>query len=133
MSESTPTIGIPNAKWWLPHSHVVIKEDFLAEDQEWIGNQTNRVIGAGTPMAQVVTQLGSANVLLVKRMVTQGVVAVKRANDRIKTVHLPAEAGQLLSADLEYIAQQIAQHNTPMTEEQQEDFLPSADEPSAAN
>lgn len=118
-------LHIPNAAWWLPHSHVEIREDLLAEDQEWISNQSSRVVNAGTPGARVESSLGSASVLLVRRMVVQGVVAVRRSGGRIKTVQLPSEAGKLLSFDLEYIVTQIGKYNEPMTEDEQSDFLPS--------
>lgn len=127
------TIGIPNAPHWLNHSHVLIKEDFLAEDQEYIANNTTRIINPGTQFARVDTSLGSANILLVKRMVVSGVVAVQRPNGRIKTVTLPAEASKLLSTDLDYIVAEINKANAPMTEEQQQDFLPAASAPSATN
>lgn len=120
------TIGIPNAKWWLAHSTVLVREDLLAEDSEWIGNQSTQVINPGTPFARIEARLGSANLLLVKRMVVQGVVAVRRANDRIKTVNLPQDAHKLLAADLDYIASQIQELNKPMTEEEQTDFLAGA-------
>jgi hypothetical protein len=123
------TITIDNASWWMNHSIVVIREDMLAEDSEWIGNQATRVVNAGTQFARIESSLGSANILLVKRMVVSGVVAVQRLNGRVKTVNLPQDAGKLLSQDLDYIAEQINKYNAPsapMTEAQQQDFLPSA-------
>lgn len=118
------TIGIINAPWWLNHSHVLIREDMLAEDSAWIANQSTRLVGAGTANPQIEFQAGNTNIFLVKRMVVQGIVAVKRANDRVKTVHLPQEAEKLLSQDLDYIVAQINKHNQPMTEDEQRDFLP---------
>lgn len=118
------TVGIPNAKWWLPHSHVIIKEDLLAEDQEWIANNSTQLVNPGTQFARIDSRLGSANLLLIKRMVVQGVVAVKRSGDRIKTVNLPQDAHKLMATDLQYIAAQIQALNEPMTEGEQEDFLP---------
>lgn len=129
-------ITIKNAPWWENYSIVTIKEDFLAEDQEWIANNTTKIINSGTKDVQIESSLGSANILLVKRMVVSGVVAVKRANDRVKTVNLPQDARKLLSQDLDYIAEQINKYNAPsmpMTQEQQQDFLPSANAPSEAN
>jgi hypothetical protein len=127
------TITIDNASWWMNHSIVVIREDMLAEDSEWIGNQSTRVVNAGTQFARIESSLGSANILLVKRMVVSGVVAVQRLNGRVKTVNLPQDAGKLLSQDLDYIAEQISKYNAPsapMTEAQQQDFLPAATAPS---
>jgi hypothetical protein len=131
MVENTDnTIPLVNAPHWLNHSHVLIKEDYLAEDEEWIANQTTKIVNQGTQNAQVEIKAGSTNILLVKRMVVSGVVAVNRANGRVKTVNLPQEAAQLLAPDLAYIAAQINQYNQPMTQEQQSDFLPSANGPS---
>lgn len=124
--EDTNTITIDNAPHWLNHSHVVIKADFLAEDQEWIANQSTQVINPGTTFARVESKLGSANLLVVKRMVIEGIVAVKRHGGRIKTVRLPQESHLLLASDLDYIVAQINKFNEPMTEEEQTDFLPSA-------
>lgn len=127
------TIAIENAPWWLNHSQVVIKEDMLAEDQEWVTNQIVRVVNAGTPQATVETLPGSSNRLLVQRMVVSGVVAVNRPNGRVKTVNLPQDAGKLLSQDLDYIVAQINKLNEPMDAQAQADFLPSASEPSAVS
>jgi hypothetical protein len=124
------TIGIPNASWWLNHSHVEIKEDLLAEDMAWIANNCTRVVNPGTQFARVEQSLGDNNILLVKRMVKSGVVAVERANGRVKTVSLPQDAGKLLQQDLEYIVEQINKNNAPMDEAQQQDFLTGADAPS---
>lgn len=124
------TIVLDNAAWWMNHSQVQIREDLLAEDQEWIANNATRVVNAGTQFARVESSLGSANLLLVKRMVVSGVVAVKRSGDRIKTVNLPQDAGKLLAQDLDYIAGKINEYNQPMTTEQQQDFLPAVSEPS---
>ena len=128
-----PTFGIENAPWWLPHSQVLVREDYLAEDEAWIANQIVQVQNAGTQQASVSTQAGSLNILKVKRMVVQGVVAVKRANGRIKTVNLPHEAGKLLAQDLTYIASQIDALNAPMTAGEQAAFLPTANAPSEGN
>lgn len=124
-------IGIENAKWWLPQSHVVIKEDLLVSDQEWITNQTIKIAAVGNTNggngnAEVESRLGSANRLLIERMVVEGVVAVSRPRGRVKTVHLPAEASQLLQADLDYIVEQINALTQPMTAAEQKDFLPGA-------
>lgn len=130
MSDTENTIGIENAAWWLNHSHVLIREDFTADDQEWVANQGTRVVNPGTQFARIEANLGSENRLLVQRMVVEGVVAVKRANDRIKTVNLPKDVSQLLAQDLNYIVAQIQKYNAPMSEEQQADFLPDASVPS---
>lgn len=127
------TIAIPNASWWMPHSQVLLKEDLLAEDQAWIANQTTRIVNPGTSFARVESYLGDASILLVKRMVVHGTVAVKRSGDRVKTVTLPQEAGRLLRQDLDYIASKINEYNQPMTEEQQQDFLPAANGQSETN
>ena len=119
-------IAIPNAPHWLNHSHVVVKEDLLAEDQEWIANQSTQIINAGTQEPRIEAKFGSTNLLLVRRMVIEGVVAVKRSGDRTKTVSLPADAHKLLASDLDYIARQIQVMNTPMTEGEQQDFLHAA-------
>lgn len=124
--EQNDTIQIPNAPWWEAHSHVIIKEDFLAEDEAWVQNQLAKVQGYGTNKPSMEMTLGNIRILTIQRMVTGGIVAVTRGNGRIKTVNLPHEAGKLLKSDLDYIFEQIDKLNPDMTEEQQEDFLPSA-------
>lgn len=127
------TISIENAPWWLNHSYVQIKEDLLAEDQEWIANQANTVVNPGTQFARVEVNTGSANILLAKRMVVSGVVAVNRPGGRVKTVQLPQDTGKLLMQDLQYIVEQISKYNEPMDAQAQADFLPPVSEPSVAS
>lgn len=127
------TLAIENAPWWLNHSQVVVKEDMLAEDQEWITNQLARVVNPGTQFASMEVSAGSSNILLVKRMVMSGTVAVNRPNGRVKTVSLPQDAGKLLSQDLDYIVAQINKNNEPMSAQAQTDFLPPVSEPSVAS
>lgn len=126
-------MSIPNAPHWLNHSHVEVRPDVLASDQEWIANQSNTVVNPGTQFARIESKVGSANILLVKRMVVSGVVAVNRPGGRVKTVNLPQDAGKLLAFDLDYIAGQISALNEPMSAEQQASFLPSVNGQSAAN
>ena len=136
MSQEEPTIQIKNAPWWLPHSLVIIKEDYTAADESWVQRHMVKlgVSGKGanaTPDMQFGKERG---VLQVERMVIPGsVVAVQRRNGRIKTVHLPQEAEDLLLAVLSYIIPQIDQHNAVMTTEEQEHFLASANEHSKAS
>jgi hypothetical protein len=124
-----PTIQIENAPWWLPHSLVILKEDYTAADESWVQRNMIRfgVQGKGanaTPDMQVGKERG---VLQVERMVIPGsVVAVQRRNGRVKTVRLPQEAEQLLLTDLTYIIQQIDALNEVMTPQEQEHFLASA-------
>jgi hypothetical protein len=125
-STTENTIGIPNASWWENHSQVLIKEDLLAEDQEWITNNTTKVVNPGTQFARTEQSLGSVNILLIKRMVVSGVVAVKRSGDRIKTVNLPQDASKLLAQDVDYIVGEISKYNAPMSDQEQSDFLNSA-------
>lgn len=127
------TIAIDNAPWWLNHSYVQIKEDLLAEDQEWIANQANKVVNPGTQFARVEVNTGSANILLAKRMVVSGVVAVNRPRGRVLTVNLPQDTSKLLAQDLDYIVAQIGKYNEPMDAEAQQDFLPSANGQSVAS
>ena len=127
------TIQIPNAKWWLPHSHVIVKEDFLAEDEAWINNQLSKIQGYGSNKPTMEMLVGNVRILTVQRMVTSGVVAVKRGGDRVKTVALPHEANKLLKSDLDYIFGEIDKLNPDMTEEEQQDFLPSANGASLTN
>jgi hypothetical protein len=127
------TIGLPNASWWENTSTVVVKEDYLAQDEAWVNKQMVSLNVKGNQPNMQMT--GDRNILIVQRMVQPGsVVAVKRANGRIKTVELPKDAGQLLIADLMYLVNQIDALNTPpMTTEEQEAFLPGATGQSEAN
>lgn len=130
------TFGIKNAPWWLPHSHVELREDYTAADEQWVQARMVRVgvVGSGskaTPDMQLGKERG---ILQVERMVMPGsVVAVMRRNGRIKTVHLPQDAEQLLLTDLGYIIQQIEALNEVMTPEEQASFLASANGHVAGN
>lgn len=134
MAQEEP-ICIDNAAWWLPHSHVLVKEDYTAADEAWVQARMVKigVQGTGTkatPDMQIGKERG---ILQVERMVVAGsVVAVQRRNGRVKTVNLPQEAESLLLTDLAYIIGQIEALNEVMTPEEQTDFLPSAGEPSEA-
>lgn len=123
------TIGIDNAPWWLPHSIVVLKEDYTAADETWV--QKNMIKfgteGRGANMTPDMQMGKERGVLQAERMVQPGsVVAVMRRNGRVKTVHLPQEAESLLLPDLNYIINQIDALNEVMTPEEQANFLPSA-------
>lgn len=125
------TFKIENAPWWLPHSIVVMREDYTAADESWVQARMMK-IGVqrdgqnATPDIQMGKERG---VLQVERMVQAGsVVAVLRSAGRTKTVHLPQEAEQLLLPDLNYIIQQIDALNQVIMPEDQANFLPSANE-----
>lgn len=128
MSLQEDTVQIPNAPWWEPHSHVIVREDFLAEDEAWIQNHLGQKfkLDKNTQNPTVDMLVGNVNILMIQRMVTGGIVAVKRGSGRVKTVSLPTEAGKLLKNDIDYILAEINKLNPDMTEEEQEDFLPSA-------
>lgn len=126
-------IAIPNAPWWLPHSHVLLKEDYTAADESWVLARTAKMsVQAGSTKATGEVQMGKdRGVLQIERMTIPGsVVAVQRRNGRVKTVHLPQEAEKLLVTDLAYIIGQIEALNEVMTPEEQADFLPGAPAPS---
>ena len=131
------TIAIENAHWWLNHSAVLVKEDYLAQDEVWVNKQlvTINTTGSGSrtrPDVQMSEK--DRNVLIVERMVQPGsVVAVQRSQGRVKTVKLPQEASQLLYPDLIYIVGQVEALNLPMDVQEQEDFLPTANEPAETN
>jgi hypothetical protein len=132
------TIGIQNAPWWLPNSTVVVREDYLAEDEGWINSQlfSFGMSGSGANTTPDMQMSGKdRNTLFVQRMTQPGsVVAVPRSNGRVKTVHLPDEASQLLHTDLLYIVQRIEAVNAPpMTPQQQADFLKSVNGQSGGN
>ena len=125
-TEQVDTVAIPNAAWWAPHSFVICKEDMLAEDEAWIQNRLSKIQGYGSNKPSMEMMVGNIRILTIQRMVTSGLVAVTRGSGRIKTVNLPHEAGKLLKSDLDYIFGEIDKLNPDMTEEQQTDFLPSA-------
>lgn len=122
--------NIPNAPHWLNNSAVICKEDYTAGDEAWILNQLVRIDSLS---AQVTGK--HKDILTVQRMVQPGsIVAVKRSNGRIKTVHLPQEADELLWSDTQYIVEQIAKLNEPpMTPDEQETFPKPVSEHSQAN
>lgn len=113
-------IGIPNAPWWNNNSTVVVKEDYLAQDEAWVLNQV--VALSSDDMQDIQTK--HIDILKVRRMVQPGsVVAVNRANGRVKTVQLPQDASQLLWNDVEYILKEINRLNVPvMTPDEQKTF-----------
>jgi hypothetical protein len=129
----TDPISIPNAKWWLNHSHVELKGLFLAEDEAWMQNSIVSVQGAGTADVSVQTRSGDLGTLKIQRMVASGTVAVMLRNGSTYSVQLPKDAGKLLSGDLAYITSQIDALSKPMTAEEQINFLKSAKAPSETN
>lgn len=118
-------IGLVNAPWWLPHSTVLLKGVLKASDEAWIQNSMISVTGAGQN-AVVETNPGNSTILKVKRMVQQGTVAVMLRGGQKYEVSLPKDAGELLSADLAYIVGQIDAMSQPMSAEEQQAFLESA-------
>ena len=123
------TIGIDNAPWWLPHSTVVLREDYTAADEAWVQSRIAKVSvqGSGSGASGDVSFGKGRGVLQIERMSMPGsIVAVQRRNGRVKTVKLPQEAEQLLAPDLVYIVGQIEALNEPIAPEEQESFLPSA-------
>lgn len=122
--------NIPNAPHWNNNSVVIVKEDYTAADEAWI---LNRLVAIDANTVQITGK--HKDILTVKRMVQPGsIVAVKRSGDRIKTVHLPQEAEELLWNDLQYIVEQITKLNEPpMTQEEQETFPKPVSESSQAN
>lgn len=120
------TVQIPNASWWEPNSHVLVKEDFLEEDQAWIQNQIVSINAGNDGKNTVTTRAGNLKSLKIQRMVVSGRVDVKRSSGRIKSVILPHEAGKLLANDANYIDDEIDKLNAPLTPGEQQDFLPSA-------
>jgi hypothetical protein len=131
------TIAIENASWWMAHSQVVVKEDYLATDEAWVNDQLIAigVKGQGAKATPDMRMTGKdRSTLIAQRMVCPGsVVAVRRRSGRVHTVQLPQEADQLLYVDLIYIIQQIEYLNAPMTAEELAAFLPSAKESSKAS
>ena len=122
--------NIPNAAHWLNHSVVIVKEDYTAADEAWI---LNKLISIESSSVQITGK--HKDILTVQRMVQAGsLVAVQRSNGRVKTVHLPQEAEELLWSDLQYILAEINKLNEPpMTKKEQEDFPTPVSEHLQAN
>jgi len=123
--------NIPNASHWLNHSVVIVKEDYTAADEAWI---LNKLISIESSSVQITGK--HKDILTVQRMVQAGsVVAVQRSNGRVKTVHLPQEAEDLLWSDVEYIIAELDKLKGPpsMTKQEQEDFQTPVSEHSQAN
>lgn len=120
------SIAIQNAPWWQPHSHVLLKGLYLAEDDAFVANGIVAVTGVGTPNATMETRPGDQALLKVQRMVKQGTVAVMLRTGQKYEVNLPGEAGKLLPIDLAYITEQIDAMSQPMSAEEQASFLKSA-------
>ena len=121
-------IPIENASWWLPHSHVALRDLYLAEDEAAINNQANsiRLQQEGASGKALVNQAGSLVILKVQRMVHEGVVAVMLRGGRKHEVKLPADVHKLSPTDLQYLNEQIDLFSRPMSAEEQEAFLASA-------
>lgn len=127
------TISIENAPWWQPHSHVLLKGLYLAEDEAFVANSIVSITGAGTANAAVETRAGDQALLKVQRMVKQGTVAVMLRTGQKYEVSLPGEVGKLLSVDISYIADQIDAMSKPMSAEEQAAFLASQNGHAEAN
>lgn len=117
-------IALPNAPWWLNHSHVLTKGRMTAGDTAAI---TNSLVSAeivnGTPV--MITRGGNLSIEKVKRMVTSGTVAVMLDDGEKHEVHLPEQAEDLLDDDLTYICAQIDAKGRPMNAEELKAFLAS--------
>lgn len=121
------TITIDNAPWWAPHSHVVLRGLFLAEDEAAINNQAQTLSfnREGASNGTLTNQAGSATILKVQRMVQQGTVSVLLHGGRKHDIALPSQASRLSTTDLNYINEQIDLVSRPMTAEEQMRFLAS--------
>lgn len=118
-------IALKNAPHWLNHSHVLIKGRLTAGDQAEIANGIVEVeVVNGNPV--VVTKAGNQGILKVQRMVVQGVVAVMLEEGETYEVELPGEAENLFPDDLDYICKQIDAKSKPLSAEDQQRFLASA-------
>lgn len=128
------TIGIPlpNAPHWLNHSNVTLKGLYLAADEAWVTNQMVSVKNNGTETS-VETRTGDQSLLKIQRMVKSGTVAVMLRNGSTYEVQLPQDAGKLLPGDVAYILEQIDAAGKPMTAEEQQAFLASANGQSGTN
>lgn len=125
-------ITIPNAPWWLNHSHVLTKGRMTAGDSAAI---TNGITGTETVngVPTIVMKPGDQNILKVRRMITQGVVAVLLDDGEKHEVKLPDQVEDLLDADLTYICSQIDARGKPMNAEELQRFLASANGHSEAH
>lgn len=135
MEFTDTAIAIPNAAWWLPHSHVLLKGLYLTEDDAYIQNQaqTFKVEGANTANVTAQGQMGSVAVLKVQRMVRQGTVAIMLRGGAKYEVSLPSQANKLTITDLNYIIGQIDVLSQPMSVEEQQAFLACANGHLATN
>ena len=77
--------------------------------------------------------MGSVAVLKVQRMVRQGTVAIMLRGGAKYEVSLPAQANKLTITDLNYIIGQIDVLSQPMSVEEQQAFLASANGHSTTN
>lgn len=128
------SIGITNAKWWLNTSTVALKGLFLAEDDAYVQNNIISVQNPGESNMEVQTLQGSQGLLKLQRMVQKGsVVSVMLRSGDSYTVNLPDDAGKLLPVDVGYILAQINMVSQPMNEQEQKDFLASANAQSETN
>jgi hypothetical protein len=118
-------ISIPNAPWWQNHSQVLLKGVLKASDEAWIQNKMISVSGVGAN-ATVESNPGNSSILKVQRMVQQGTVSVMLKGGQKYEVSLPKDAGELLATDLAYINSQIDALSAPMSAEEQQAFLASA-------
>lgn len=125
-------IGLKNAPHWLNHSQVLVKGRMTAGDVAEITNgMVNAEVVNGVPL--VITRAGNQNILKVRRMVLQGVVAVMLEDGETYEVGLPEHAEDLLAEDLDYICAQIDAKSKPLSVEQQRAFLASANGRSETN
>lgn len=120
-------ITIPNAPWWAPHSQVLLKGLYLAEDDAYVTNQasTFSVNGAGTANVTAQAQAGNQIIYKVQRMVKQGTVSILLRGGAKYDVSLPSQANRLTITDINYIIGQIDSLSQPMSAEEQQSFLAS--------
>jgi hypothetical protein len=114
------TLPIPNAPHWLNNSIVVVKADYEQADEAYVLNTLVRI----DPTSVSVTGK-HRDTIRIQRMVQPGsIVSVKRPGGRVKTVHLPQEAEQLLVEDAAYINAQIDRLNEPVMDEAEQQAFP---------
>ena len=135
-----PNVVIPNPddpeasaafrkKWgWEPHEQVIIRGTFTAVEQEAVENAASGFVGKGRKK-DVELRQGTARQTMLTRMIVDWTLAVNGKKVDVS----PAMIRRLPANYRTPILEACDEIAAGMTEEEQEDFLPDANEPIAEN
>lgn len=140
------TFRIPGASWWSPGEEVLAR-DVTEGDMAWVQDQVNKIsASANGQQADVQVLAGRARKLLLVRNIVSWTLVEEDRNGNMLPVPMPpyADDSRTLAArersinglapeDAAYLYEKLNERSTPMTPQEQENFLIPAIDGSAAN